>query len=171
MPLSSIQRLSGVLHGLTLACILAAPIIIGLIFVALLNGVVFADLAGKTPQGFFLWAGVAVSLLPGVALLWVLNVLRQLFDNYRVGDVLTRGSAELICLLGKGFFLIACLNIVVQPIKTLLFSWQAPAGERSVSIGISHADIGFVLLAGLLTVIGWAMTEAARQAEENRSFV
>ena len=40
-----------------------------------------------------------------------------------------------------------------------------------ISVGIGHAEIGFLLVAGLLTVIGWAMTEAARQAEENRAFV
>jgi len=46
-----------------------------------------------------------------------------------------------------------------------------PVGQRQLSVGVSHTEIWFVLTGGLLMVVGWALVEAARQADENRAFV
>lgn len=172
MTESRLQNLAAWLYGATLACQIALPIILGLVFVALSMGVTFAPLPqGADPSGSLLWLGIAVGLLPAAALFWALDILRCLFARYRVGEVLTQGSADLIGRAGKAFLLIAVLNIIVHPIQTLLLTWQSPPGSRMISVSIGQAEIGFVLLAGLLTVIGLAMTEAARVAEENKSFV
>ena len=172
MTESRLKRLAAVLHGVTLACQIALPIIVGIILVALSVGVNFMTLPqGSVASGLPLWLGIIVGLTPAAALFWALDLLRRLFAQYKAGEVLTEASANLIRKTGKAMLLLAGLNIIAYPVQTLFLTWQSPPGERMISISIGHAEIGFLLLAGLLTVIGWAMTEAARVAEENRAFV
>ena len=45
------------------------------------------------------------------------------------------------------------------------------APERTLSIGLDSGTLGFLMAAGLLTVIGWAMREAAAVKAENAGFV
>ena len=54
---------------------------------------------------------------------------------------------------------------------TGLISLSNPVGERSISVSISINDIGFILVAGLLLMIGWSMSEATKVAAENREFI
>lgn len=167
-----ITRLAGLLHGLTIAALIVIPIFAVGFLVLLSAGFLTTILPDEIlATGVFLWAGIAVGFIPVLALLWVLNALRQLFERYRDGDVLTQPSAALILKAGKGLIWLAGLNIAVQPVTSVLLSWQAPPGQRALSVGIGQAEIGFVFAAGLLTLIGWALTEAARQADENKGFV
>ena len=167
-----LERLSKLLYGLTLACQIALPIIVGVVFVALSVGIRFSSAPeGSEASGLFLWLGVAVGLIPAIALFWALDLLRRLFQHYKDGKVLTRDAAHLIGKTGTAMLLLAGLKIFAHPIQTLLLTWQSPPGSRQIAISIGQAEIGFILIAGLLTVIGWAMTEAARVAEENRGFV
>lgn len=167
-----ITRLAAVLHGVTVAALIVIPIlVIGFLLLLSLGQSMSLALEDVPAQGVFLVAGVAVGFLPVLALLWVLDSLRQLFARYRDGEVLTGGSADLILRAGKGLLWLAGLSIAVQPLSTALLTWQAPPGERSISVGISQAEVGFVFVAGLLTLIGYAMREAARQADENKGFI
>ena len=62
------------------------------------------------------------------------------------------------------------MQIIVR-LDVMLARRKMTSRELADRVGISHSDIGFLLLAGLLTVIGWAMSDAARAADENRAFV
>ena len=172
MTESRLKSLAGLLYGATLACEIVLPIVVGVVAVAIGLGALQVPFASDTePTGLFRWIGLAVGLLPAIALLLALDLLRRLFARYRDGDVLTEGSAVLIRQAGKALLAVAALKIAVQPVQSVLLTWQSTPGSRQVSIGIGQAEIGFLLTAGLLTVIGWAMTEAAQIAEENRAFV
>ncbi len=167
-----IRRLAGVLYGVSVAGLIVIPLVLLAVLVPLAVGVSIVPLAeGAASTGGLLWLGVAVNCLPALAFLWVLDTLRKLFAQYRDGAVLTHGAAALILKAGRGLLLVAGLNVLVQPVSSVLLSWQAAPGMREVSVGIGSAEIGFLFAAGLLTLIGWAMTDAARQAEENRRFV
>lgn len=172
MTESRLRLLAGWLHGATLACQIALPLILGGVFVAFSMGLLLVPMPPSSePDGIFLWLGAAAGLLPAVALFWALDILRRLFARYRAGDVLTEGSARLIRQAGKALLVLAALKIISQPLQTLLLTWQSPPGSRMVAVEIGQAEVGFVLVAGLLTLIGWAMSEAARATEENRAFV
>ncbi len=172
MTESRLRRLAGWLRGATLACQIALPLILGGVFVAFSLGLLVAPMpAGADPSGLFLWLGAAAGLLPAIALMWALDLLRRLFARFQDGDVLTEGSAVLIRQAGKSLLILAALKIAAHPLQTLLLTWQSPPGSRMVSLEIGQAEIGFVLVAGLLTIIGWAMSEAARMADENKAFV
>ena len=172
MNQSNLKHLATTLHAVTTICQIALPVIIVLVLVALaFDTHVFRLPEGSVASGPFLWLGVAVGLLPAAALFWALDLLRRLFRHYKDGDVLTESAAILIRQIGKAMLLLALLKFAIHPLQTILLTWQSPPGSRMVSIAIGQSEVGFLLLAGLLTMIGWAMTEAARIAEENRSFV
>ncbi len=172
MPTSRLHRMATLLHGVTLACEIALPILLALaLFRASAREALTWIPDGADPRGAFLLLGTAAGLAPALALIWALDILRRLFARYRDGEVLTEASARLIRQTGKAFLVLAVLKIASQPLQSLLFTWQSPPGSRMVSLSLGQAEIGFLLLAGLLTLIGWATTEAAQAVDENRAFV
>ena len=72
---------------------------------------------------------------------------RHLYD-------LSKGLGESLC------------HVAVQG---LIVTWNA--AQRQLAIGVDGGTLGFLMVSGLLTVIGWAMREAARVKAENEGFV
>lgn len=105
------------------------------------------------------------------ALAWTLLQMHRLFAGFRAGEILTQNGAILIRRIGMGLLAVAVLRILATPLQSLIITLPAPPGLRSLVISLHGADVGFFLAAGLMAVIGWAMEDAARAAEENRSFV
>jgi len=93
----------------------------------------------------------------------------RLFAAYRDGEVLSVGNAETILRIGRNFLMVAAFTVLVPTLQVLILSWRA--GQRMLSIGLDQGTLGFLLAAGLLTVIGWAMREAAAVKAENEGFV
>lgn len=120
---------------------------------------------GRTQAG--LVAAVAlVAVLPMVA---ALRAMVRLFDSYRTGEVLSDANADTILQIGRALVLVAVFTVLVPTLQVLILSWQA--AEKTLSIGLDGGTLGFLMAAGLLTVIGWAMREAARLKAENEGFV
>ncbi|MGR3515275.1 MAG: hypothetical protein ACU0GG_21130 [Paracoccaceae bacterium] len=172
MHSEKMARLAGVLYVVTVLALVLIPLFVAVFLILMMAGVSMTILPNDVPSsGLFLWLGVAIGFVPLIALLWVLNALRHLFAQYRDGAVLTEASAQSVLQAGKGLIWVAVLNIAVQPVTSALLSWEAPSGQREVAVGFGMAEIGFLFAAGLLTLIGWALSDAARQAEENKGFV
>ena len=79
--------------------------------------------------------------------------------------------STLVWLAIGGFLALAIVPFVLIPVQSVLLSWANPAGQRSLTVSLSTAMLGFALAAGLLIVIGWAMRDASDVAAENRAFV
>ena len=109
--------------------------------------------------------------LPAVASLYVLWQARTLAALYGRGRVLTTDSADAIRRIGAGLLAMVALDILSGPLTTVLASLGNPPGQRVLALSLEGADLGLVLAGGVMTMIGWAMTEAVRVADENRSFV
>jgi hypothetical protein len=118
------------------------------------------------PQAGLIAALALISVLPMVA---ALRAMAQLFDRYRMGEVLSDANADTILTIGRALLLVAVFTVLVPTLQTLILSWSTP--QRTLSIGIDGGTLGFLMAAGLLTVIGWAMREAARVKAENEGFV
>jgi Protein of unknown function (DUF2975) len=127
-------------------------------------------LAPDTPvsrgQAGLVAAVALVSVLPMVA---ALRGMTRLFDRYRMGEVLSDANAATILSIGRAFLLVALFTVLVPTAQTLILSWQAP--QKMLAVGLDGGTLGFVLAAGLLTVIGWALREAAAVKAENAGFV
>lgn len=101
----------------------------------------------------------------------LLSQARQLFQLYTEGRALTFKSANALRRIGQYLLSIALLRLVTHPVLTLLLTSGNPEGQRQISIAITSTDIGFLIAAGLLTLVGSAMTEAAENAEDIKGFV
>ncbi len=167
-----LTRLARLMDLATLAALCALPL-------AVLAGAWVAepaDLPFPLPEGYVpaparLLTALAVGALPMVALgltLWRMHLLFRLLFS---GNVLTHGAALLIRRIGTGLMAVALLRIAVIPAQSLIVTLAAPPGSRQLLLSVSSADLGFLLAAGLMAVIGWVMEDAARATEENRGFV
>jgi hypothetical protein len=141
-----LQKLSGLLYWVALVLSVVLPVVV----------IVYA---GKGVSDL-------VSILPMVA---ALRGMVRLFGAYRDGEVLSAANALVILHVGRNLLLVALFTVLVPSLQTLILSWQAE--HRMLSIGLDGGTLGFLMAAGLLTVIGWAMAEAARVKAENAEFV
>lgn len=106
-----------------------------------------------------------------VPMLYALAQMRALFALYRRGEVLTDTCARHIGRAGAALGVLAALQVVVHPLQVLVLTADNPPGGRQLSIALTGETLWLAMAAGLLVVIGRAMAEAARIAEENRGFV
>ena len=170
-----IARLSGWLYWTATLLAYALPLTV---IIAILRGLFdpatllrqYPMLDAATPVSTFqgtLVAGIAVvAVLPMIAAFLAMG---RLFDRYRRGEVLSDGSADDILRTGRAMLFVAAATVLVPTFQLLVLSWNTPA--RSLQVGFDGGTLGFVLSAGLLTVIGWAMREAAAVKAENEGFV
>ena len=96
---------------------------------------------------------------------------RALFQRYRRHEVLTPTCARHIRRAGLWLVVPAGVQLILPTLTVLLLTASNPPGERMLSVSLSSQSLGFVLAGGFLTVIGCAMAEAARAAEENAGFI
>ena len=172
---SRLQRLSETLYWTTLALSVVLPLIVlyyagkGVAdpgsLLAQFPGLP-ADLIVTRAQAGLVAAVAIASLLPMLA---ALRAMTRLFDRYRMGEVLSHANATTILTIGRALLAVAAFTIAVPTLHALILSWNAP--QRVLSIALDSGTLGFAIAAGLLTVIGWAMAEAARIKAENEGFV
>lgn len=174
MSTTRLARASRLFHGLATASMVLLPLVISYAIFAP-QGADFSFPAYEnlpdTAWPVSVWAGIAVSIIPVVFMLFALNGMRKLFALYRLGDPLAPQAGPLIKSIGANLLLSVGSGIIVTPVRTGLMSLSNPPGERSISVGITTSDIGFVLVAGLLLMIGWSMSEAAKVVAENKEFI
>lgn len=115
-----------------------------------------------------LYATAVVSIALVTLALWN---MRALLSLYAIGDVLGAGAALRIRRIGHCLLALAVWSVLSHTLDVAALTWNNPPGTRSLSVAFSNSDLFLFLAAGLMSVIGWAMSEAARVADENRSFV
>lgn len=170
-----LQALSGRLYAVALALSVLLPFLV-LIYAG--KGIADpASLLSRTPsvpRGTPVTAGQAglvgalgvLSVLPLVA---ALRAMARLFSHYQAGDILSHENAETILRIGRALLVVAVFAVLVPAMQTLVLGWNAP--QKVLAIGLDGGTLGFLMSAGLLTVIGWAMREAAAVKAENEGFV
>ena len=173
--LARLGKLSGILYAAALALSVVLPL--GVLVYA---GQAVSDPASLLSRAPMVPAGTLVtkaqaglvaalgllSVLPMVA---ALRAMARLFGQYRLGVILSADNAATILRIGRSLILVALFTVLVPTLQTLILSWNA--AQKTLSIGLDGGTLGFLMAAGLLTVIGWAMCEAARVKAENEEFV
>lgn len=115
-----------------------------------------------------LGAIAAVSVALVMVALWNMRALLLL---YVTGDVLGPNAAQRIRRIGHCLLALAIWGTIAHTLEVAALTWNNPVGTRALSVAFSNTDLFLFLAAGLMTVIGWAMSEAANVAAENRGFV
>lgn len=108
------------------------------------------------------WMAVAVQLF----ILWR---VKTLFDLYGAGEFLSLDCALTIRSIGIGLLALPIVRFIQQPLWSMLKTMREE--ETMITISISSNGLGFAIGGALMMLIGWAMVEASRAAEENRGFV
>ena len=172
---SRLQNLSGILYWVALVLSVALPLLV-LLYAGnwVTDPASLLPLAPGLPSGAVVTPAQAglvaavtlVSVLPMVA---ALRGMVRLFARYREGDVLSPQNAETILQVGRAMLLVALFTVVTPTLQTLILSWND--AQKTLAIGLDSGTLGFLMAAGLLTVIGWAMREAAAVKAENEGFV
>lgn len=175
-----LPRLAAALQFLATLCLIVGPLFL-LFLVAML--VLPGDVDVTVGDGAYTipgdrvwttwtnWVGIFVFYIPILFGLMAIFRMRQLFRLYRLGDPLASNTGPLIRSIGFYLMLSAVLGILVKPIGLVLLSLSSPPGEGAITVSLTTSDVGFILVSGLLMMIGWSMSEASRIAAENREFV
>ena len=174
---AQITRLSNCLYLLTTATLFALPL---LAVWGLVSGWSDpASLAARfahlppgttlTPMNAAIASAIGAITLPPA--LMALVEMRGLFRRYAAGEILTGQSAGHIRRIGQILMALALLGVMIPTFQVIALTSQNPPGQRVLSVGLTSDTMGFLLAGGLLVVIGWAMAEGARAAEENASFI
>ncbi|MFN4192711.1 MAG: DUF2975 domain-containing protein [Tabrizicola sp.] len=173
--IARLRKLSGILYGLALSLSVILPI---LVLVHAGKGVADpASLLSRAPlvpsgtpvsqlQAGLVGAVGILSVLPMVA---ALRGMARLFARYAEGVVLEADNAEIILRIGRALVVVALFAILVPAAQTLILGWNA--ADKVMALSLDGGTLGFLMAAGLLTVIGWALREAARIKTENEGFV
>lgn len=176
-PHPQIGRLSGWLDAGASATILVLPLLVAHTIWgfwadpdSLLRS--FGNLPPETtvsPGKALIVTGIAaLQLIPGIVLLLQ---MRGLFRRYRMGEILTAACAGHIRRIGQFLLVLAAIRLAMPTLQGFAMTLGNPPGARILTVGINSDIIALALTGGLLVVIGWAMAEAARAAEENAGFI
>jgi hypothetical protein len=118
---------------------------------------------------------VAIVLLlgfaPVVAVEWGLWNAALLFRSYGVGSVLTEATGRRLRHFGVALIELPVLVFLARPIGTLVLTINNVPGQRQVLLSADASWVIVVVAGAILIGIGWGIVEAARIADENRSFV
>lgn len=114
---------------------------------------------------------LALSGLALAPLFMAILRMRSLFDHYRSREILTEACARDIVLIGQWLMVMAGVRLMLPTLEMLALTFDNPPGARMLTVALSSNTVAVFLMAGLLTVIGWALRDAARIADENAGFV
>ena len=176
-PIARIATLSTWLYGGTTALFYGLPL--GLVAV-LTPGIANPDWllsrmtdlpAGTTMTPFKYAATIGIIWIALLPLFGALAHMRGLFRLYRQGQILTDACARHILRTGQWLITLAGTTLLIQPLLTLLMTYDNAPGQKVLAVGIDKSMLGVLLAGGLLVTFGWVMREAADVARENANFI
>lgn len=113
--------------------------------------------------------GAAIlSVLPVLALSWGLHRLAATLKLFGAGRPFAPAAARGLRDFGTGVLACALLKPVAGAGISVLVTWSGP---KALAISISSDTLLLLLLGAVMTLLGWALGEAAALAEENAQFV
>lgn len=175
--LARIVRLSRIMAGALLVMIAGLPVMLVLVAVfgsGGVDGLLLEALNARATGSLGTTSRVALLLLAAVPLglsLCGLEILRRLFLAFARGDILVPESGLRLKRIGIVVASLAPVTILARSAASVAATWSNPPGMRELAIGFGSSDLLAVIAGMLLVVLGWALEEAARVADENRQFV
>lgn len=115
--------------------------------------------------------GFISSLLPLSALMYLLFNLIKLFSLYKQGIVFSLKHVSLFKKTSKLLIIWVFLSIIYESVKSVLFSWGNPVGERVLSVSFGSEQLTVLIVATLVYLIAWVIDEGRELAEENQMVI
>jgi hypothetical protein len=114
----------------------------------------------------------ALAELPGTGLqLFALGQLWQLFGHYGSGRFFDSVTLRPMRRFGWSLFFAALLAPFDKTLLVLALTIGNPPGQQMLTLGLSADHLNRILMSAVMLAIGLVLTEAARLAEENQSFI
>ncbi len=111
---------------------------------------------------------LGVSAIPMIIYLYILFTLIQLFKLYEQGEIFSLQNVRYIRHSGYALLLTQIINPFYEGLMGLVLTWNNPPGHRFAGISLSHTNIGIVLIALVILLISWIMTEGCKLNEEQQ---
>lgn len=167
-----VARLSAITRGAALATAVILPVL-GAAYWGFASGPEIAAAAGLGPRPIELDTagriGAAIlSVLPVLALSWGLWRLATTLRHFGRGQPFAPAAAQGLRAFGLGVVICAVLKPVCAAALSVLLTWDGP---KALALSLSSDTLLLLLLGAVMTLMGWALSEAAALAEENAQFV
>lgn len=167
-----VARLSAITRGSALGLAIALPVLAA-VYWGLASGTEIALAAGLGDRPVELnlagRVGAAIlSVIPVLALSWGLWRLAATLQHFGQGQPFAPAAARGFRDFGVGVVISALLKPLAGTALSVLITWDGP---KALAIGISSDTLLLLLLGGVMTLMGWALSEAAALQEENAQFV
>lgn len=112
--------------------------------------------------------GFIVSSLPMLVELGVLYCLHQLFKCYAKGDIFSLQTIQSIRHAAYALLLTQVVHPIYEGMMGFVLTWHNPAGHRYAKVTFDQTNIGLLLMALLLILVSWIMTEACKLNEDHQ---
>jgi hypothetical protein len=167
-----VARLSALTRGAALAIAVILPVL-GAGYWGFTSGPEIAAAAGLGARPIELDTagriGAAVlSVIPVLALSWGLWRLAATLRLFGQGQPFAPAAVRGLRDFGSGVLACAVLKPVCGAALSVLITWDGP---KALALSISSDTLLLLLLGAVMTLMGWALSEAAALAEENAQFV
>ncbi|MCD7059066.1 DUF2975 domain-containing protein [Pelagibacterium xiamenense] len=116
-------------------------------------------------------AGFGLSMIPLGILVFGLIRLRACLAAFLSGAIFSSAASGGLRDFAIAIGASALIKPFIGALLSLVLSWSAPPGQRMIAFYVSSDTILFVLFAGTISAMAWAMQQAALLAEENAQFV
>jgi hypothetical protein len=112
------------------------------------------------------------TILPRLLIgLYLLYELWRLFDGFMAARFFETDTLRHFRRFSIAGLVAAVLSPVENTVLSVVFTMDAPVGQRTLLVGVGGSDLHLVLVGLVLVAISTVLSEAARIAEENRGFV
>jgi len=121
-----------------------------------------------------LWqSGLAagVGMLPVCAMAYGLLRARLCFLGFVRGETFSLGTVRHLRGFAAGLVSSAVAGLLSPALTSVLLTLQAPAGQRSLVLGVGSNEILMLLFAGIVWQIAHVMTQAVELADEHAQIV
>ena len=167
-----VARLSAITRGAALATAVILPLL-GAGYWGFASGPEIAASAGLGPRSIELdiagRVGAAVlSIIPVLALSWGFWRLSATLAHFGRDQPFAPAAVRGLRDFGSGVLACAVLKPICAAALSVLLTW---AGPKALALSISSDTLVLLLLGAVMTLMGWALSEAAALAEENAQFV
>lgn len=178
--MTNLHRVTRISRFMRICCTMAAasiPIVLAGMWLTFdLWAADHPDLAGIHPFSDpmpvpALFAGFAISMIPGGVAMFAVWRLRRLFSLYAQGQIFTADNSR--CL--KHFAMAVMAMAIAKPIATSLLSvvltLANPPGQRMLMLRFGSPELTILFIGGVFLIIAWVMEEGRAMAEEQAQIV
>ncbi len=112
--------------------------------------------------------GFVISLIPLTVNLFILYFLIRLFKLFEACEIFSYKSVRYIKYVGYTLLIGQVVSPIHQALLSAALTWHNPHGERVISVSLSGTNLGILLMALLIILVSWLMSEAYKMQEDQK---